>query len=196
MKVTLTAISGPHQGREFSFEEHSSFLAGRSKNAQFQLSQKDEYFSRFHFLVELNPPLCRIVDLQSRNGTFVNGQRVSTALLHEGDLIQTGQSVIRVAISGFASETLNEATPQLIASPQQSRAEVRPAHASTLTLVLPPAENLPNDFMLKIARREQPISGYSIINELGRGGMGVVYRAIREQDQSVVALKTVLPAAG
>ena len=37
MQVTLTVISGPHLGREYSFEEHSSFIAGRSKKTQFRL---------------------------------------------------------------------------------------------------------------------------------------------------------------
>ena len=37
MQVTLTVISGPHLGCEYSFEEHSSFIAVRSKNAQFRL---------------------------------------------------------------------------------------------------------------------------------------------------------------
>ena len=98
MQVTLTVIAGPHAGREFSFSEHISFLAGRSKMVQFRLSQKDQYFSRVHFLVELNPPLCRIIDLHSRNGTFVNGQRISTAELQNGDRIKTGQTLIQVAI--------------------------------------------------------------------------------------------------
>src|SRR5262249_38703613 len=37
----------------------------------------------------------------------------------------------------------------------------------------------------------QPVPGYQIIRELGRGGMGVVALAIRACDLTVVALKTV-----
>ncbi len=72
------------------------------------------------------------------------------------------------------------------------------------TLDLPPIEPLdvaesllgllPDDYREQIRKREQPIAGYQIVDELGRGGMGVVYRAIRVADHSVVAIKTVLPA--
>ena len=78
MRITLTVIAGPHEGREFSFEEHDNFIVGRAKKAQFRLPKDDPYFSRNHFLIEVNPPLCRLLDMGSRNGTFVNSQRVTS----------------------------------------------------------------------------------------------------------------------
>jgi serine/threonine-protein kinase len=41
----------------------------------------------------------------------------------------------------------------------------------------------------------QPIPGYRIVRELGRGGMGLVYLAIRTTDGIPAALKTTMPAA-
>ncbi|HJT79269.1 MAG TPA: serine/threonine-protein kinase, partial [Gemmataceae bacterium] len=38
-----------------------------------------------------------------------------------------------------------------------------------------------------------PIAGYQILNELGRGGMGVVYLAVRDADGTRIALKTIIP---
>ncbi len=40
------------------------------------------------------------------------------------------------------------------------------------------------------------VPGYRLQDELGRGGMGVVYRATRERDGLPVAVKTILPAVG
>ena len=79
MRITLTVIEGPHQGQAFVFDGHDTFLVGRSKRAHFRLPSKDRYFSRIHFLVEVNPPRCRLLDLASHNGTFVNGGRVQSA---------------------------------------------------------------------------------------------------------------------
>src|SRR5262249_13812393 len=97
-RLTLEVIEGPHQGRIFSFHEHDSFLVGRSAQAHFQLPKKDSHFSRIHFLIEYNPPHCRLMDLRSTNGTLVNGKRVARADLRDGDLIQGGTTIIRVAI--------------------------------------------------------------------------------------------------
>lgn len=192
MQVTLTVIAGPHAGREFSFSEHSSFLAGRSKMVQFRLSQKDQYFSRVHFLVELNPPLCRIIDLHSRNGTFVNGQRISTAELQNGDRIKTGQTVIQVAIDRALDQVAAvPRPPAVVRTPRRTAVTDVPGPA---TLSFTAAELLPPDYRQKIEQHPQPIEGYSIIDQLGSGGMGVVYLAIRNSDQLVVALKTVSPA--
>jgi serine/threonine-protein kinase len=73
MEVRLVVTEGPHAGTVFPFTGHDTFVVGRSAQAHFRPDAKDPYFSRVHFLVEVNPPRCRLTDLGSRNGTFVNG---------------------------------------------------------------------------------------------------------------------------
>lgn len=107
MRVLLKVIEGPHAGREFSLDRHETFFVGRGKNAHFRLGSKDQFFSRLHFLIELNPPRCRITDLNSTNGTFVNGTQVASAELKPGDRIEGGDTVIRV---DFLDETPCEGT--------------------------------------------------------------------------------------
>jgi pSer/pThr/pTyr-binding forkhead associated (FHA) protein len=102
VRITLTVTEGPHQGKVFTFGEHDTFIVGRSARAQLQLSLNDQYFSRHHFLVEVNPPRCRLMDLGSRNGTFVNGTRTTTADLHDGDIIKAGRTVLRASIEPMA----------------------------------------------------------------------------------------------
>ena len=77
---------------------HDTFLVGRASCTHFRLSLKDRYFSRVHFLVEANAPYCRLTDLGSRNGTFVNGKRVSAVDLKSGDRIQAGKTVLQVKV--------------------------------------------------------------------------------------------------
>ena len=98
MKVTLTVTEGPNCGRKFEFLERENFIVGRSNEAHLRLPLKDKYFSRNHFLVEINPPRCRLVDMASTNGTFVNGRKVTTVELSDGDVIRGGQTAIAVSI--------------------------------------------------------------------------------------------------
>ena len=77
MKITLTVTGGPHAGQVFEFREHDTFIVGRSKDAQFRLPFKDKTLSRVHFMVEVNPPRCRLMDMASLNGTRVNGRKVT-----------------------------------------------------------------------------------------------------------------------
>jgi len=118
MPITLTATEGPNRGLTFSFDEHNTFVVGRSPQAHFRLPDHDPYFSRLHFLVEVNPPSCRLVDLKSRNGTQVNGQRVQAINLQHGDRIQGGTTTLQVTIQpAAAAENLPLATLDLPAPP-------------------------------------------------------------------------------
>ncbi len=170
MKLKLTVISGPHQGREFVFDGRDTFLVGRVKDAHFQLSYDDPYFSRRHFLVEVNAPRCRLIDLNSRNGVLLNGARVQTAEVAAGDEIAAGHTVFKVHV--------------VASDPGQIE-----------TLGLPVAPN-PDNETADYQPSSSAVPGYRLQGELGRGGMGVVYRAMREQDGLPVAVKTIRPVAG
>jgi eukaryotic-like serine/threonine-protein kinase len=99
MRVTLTVTAGPNQGQVFLFEQHDLFIVGRAPEAHFCLAE-DPYFSRLHFMVEVNPPLCRIVDLRSRNGTSVNGRKLQQPYdLQNGDEIEGGKTRLRVLLA-------------------------------------------------------------------------------------------------
>ena len=76
MKFKLTIVSGPDRGREFHSDGRDSFLVGRTSDCHFQVSDDDPYCSRRQFLLEIDPPRCRLIDLESRNGTLLNGVRI------------------------------------------------------------------------------------------------------------------------
>ena len=97
MRVTLRVLAGPYSGREFTFDQHDTFLIGRSDSAHLYLPE-DKFFSRHHCLLEIAPPRCFLRDLGSTNGTFVNGKKVAEAYLTSGDRIQGGQTVLEVDV--------------------------------------------------------------------------------------------------
>src|SRR5512140_1667798 len=98
MRVSLNVVAGPQTGRSFTFDQHDTFMIGRSEDAQFCLPQ-DRFFSRHHCLIEIAPPQAFLRDLGSTNGTYVNGMRVDTAHLKSGDRIQGGETVLEVEVT-------------------------------------------------------------------------------------------------
>jgi serine/threonine-protein kinase len=135
-----------------------------------RLPHKDKYFSRIHFLMEVNPPHCRVVDMGSRNGTFVNGQKVTALDLKDGDLITAGHTVLRLGLfpdAGGEAPATGTIAAQTSAPDPQHQEGAAPA--------------------------AQPIPGYHLLRELGRGGLGVVHLARRLADDALVALKTIRP---
>ncbi|NQT18010.1 MAG: FHA domain-containing protein [Planctomycetes bacterium] len=99
MQIVLDVIKGPHSGRRFEFAGHDNFIVGRASFAHFRLAEKDPLISRVHFMIEVNPPQCRLLDMGSRNGTRVNEQGVRAADLRHGDLIRSGHTVLKVSFS-------------------------------------------------------------------------------------------------
>jgi serine/threonine-protein kinase len=212
MQICLTVIEGPHQGQVFTFGGHDTFLVGRSKQAHFRLPHKDKYFSRIHFLLEVNPPRCRVVDMGSRNGTYVNGQKISATDLKDGDLITAGHTVLRLGLVGDAAEDALPPLPPVLPPLSRDLPPLSPQLSLPSSPDLPPpppaltfAAHGPKQPTTPNTRQEpsadpfempavQPIKGYQLLRELGHGGMGVVYLARRLGDQTLVALKTILPA--
>jgi serine/threonine-protein kinase len=210
MKITLAVIAGPSTGQSFAFDRPDRFLVGRSIKAHFRLrpeKDKDLRVSRLHFLVEVNPPLCRLHDLGSRNGTHVNGQRVSSCDLTDGDEIRAGQTVLRVCFTDLPTTTEHiPHTGPLDGSPAATLAEPmacrRPMTSAPDGLCVCCATQRPDadepacaDCRRRAEQQPQPISGYLLLRELGKGGMGVVYLALRQLDQQPMAVKTILPTA-
>jgi eukaryotic-like serine/threonine-protein kinase len=243
MRVTLTVIGGPHTGQVFSFAGHDTFLVGRSKRAHFRLPSKDRFFSRVHFLVEVNPPQCRLMDMGSRNGTYVNGQRVEeTVDLKDKDQIRAGRTVLRVSVEASDLEPVLEPEPAPAPEPApeveavpvpvlEEPVPVLPLDEEELVPVslpdfdpeaqdFPEVETVPaicrlcdspvtgaDDLPLPdppallcraclelIYYQDQFIDGYHIVRAIGKGSMGVVYLAVRKQDDIAVALKMIIPA--
>jgi FHA domain len=84
--------SRAHQSEEFVVSGQE-LIAGRDPAAQIRFDPKrDDVVSRHHAKIVPEPDgTFQVVDLQSRNGTFLNNQRVYGAMpLHHNDLIQLG----------------------------------------------------------------------------------------------------------
>lgn len=101
MEVELEVTEGVEKGKKFAFKEHDTFLVGRAPEAHFRFLEDDLYISRRHFLLEVNPPECYLQDLDSTNGTKVNGQKVTKCQLKDGDSIEVGYTTLCVGVKEF-----------------------------------------------------------------------------------------------
>jgi hypothetical protein len=76
-------------GKETSFPLiRDSYTLGRHRNNDIVIT--DPKVSSFHGRIDRNPDGFHIVDLKSRNGCWVNGKRMESALLKTGDEIRVG----------------------------------------------------------------------------------------------------------
>ena len=89
MDARLVAISGPLEGAVFPLETELSI--GRDKTNS--IAVEDRVLSRRHCLVHRESGGFQIRDLNSSNGTYVNGLPVTSQALKSGDHLKAGESV-------------------------------------------------------------------------------------------------------
>ena len=89
---TLVAMDGPLMGQRFSVT--SSVDVGREQPA-IPVSF-DSQVSRRHATLTPDVMGLMVTDLNSTNGTFVNGQRVQSQIVRSGDLVKIGATTFRV----------------------------------------------------------------------------------------------------
>jgi len=95
MIVTLEATAGPIAGRKIEIPAGATLRVGRTSKSDYAI-REDSYLSGLHFAVECDGPQCRIRDLGSSNGTFVNGDRITECLARNGDSVAAGGSTFVV----------------------------------------------------------------------------------------------------
>ncbi|RMF42323.1 MAG: FHA domain-containing protein [Planctomycetota bacterium] len=91
--ITLRVISGADRGRVFE-DLKPPITIGREEGNMVQLN--DERVSRYHVKIQDDNGRLVITDLDSTNGTRVNGQPCNLKILHYGDTISIGRTVLLV----------------------------------------------------------------------------------------------------
>ncbi len=205
-KVKLDLIAGPMKGRKFVFEEHDTFLLGRSPECQVSLPN-DSFVSRYHFILEINPPRVRIRDLGSLNGTFVNGKecgggnvnrgsdkgtaQYSQMELVNGDRIQVGETIFLLEIETPPTVHRTDRCPACGRETSDVLAEGQRCKACRANIG--ETKGYPREGVHKattVRTQAAPsIDGYRLKRKIGQGAMGDVYLAERTTNDERVVLK-------
>lgn len=170
--VTLT-LHGAPAAAEYVFGDRTTCLVGRARECGIRLARSQKDASRHHCMLDVNPPHVRVRDLDSRNGTYVNGERIPSGPagrdLADGDEITVGDTVLRVCVQAGEPATVS--------------AEARDPADAVHTLMAAAEAGEPD---------AAGIRGYRLLQELGRGGQGIVHLAQDERTGELRALKTLL----
>lgn len=164
--VIVKVAEGPLSGQELQFQDHQTLTIGRATQNGLVLPD-DQRISRFHCQLQINPPTCSIFDLDSRNGTYVNGLRIKQSELTDGCEVTLGESKLLIKISSAPRQDVLDQHETVL------HENIRP--------VLPDPNVLPE------------VSGYEIEELIGQGGMGAVYAARRLSNAARVAIKVIRP---
>jgi pSer/pThr/pTyr-binding forkhead associated (FHA) protein len=100
--VSLTATAAAAPEYTYVFDRPTHFVAGRELDCDLQVSTNQTSVSRHHCAFEIDPPLVLVRDLNSSNGTYVNGVMMEPAgerVLRHGDVVRLGRTVVQVAIT-------------------------------------------------------------------------------------------------
>jgi DNA-binding NtrC family response regulator len=90
-KCKLVVADGPNRGKRLLLNKDVITVGKREDN---DLVLTDKTVSRNHLEIKYSQDSLLLRDLESTNGTFVNGTRVKEAYLEPGDLIKVGNTTI------------------------------------------------------------------------------------------------------
>jgi hypothetical protein len=89
--ITLRVLDGADRGRVFA-DVPTPLTVGREEGNAVQLN--DERVSRYHLKIQEDEDRLVLTDLESTNGTKINGESVQLWVLKPGDVIAVGRSVL------------------------------------------------------------------------------------------------------
>jgi hypothetical protein len=91
--ITLRVLHGADRGRIFE-RLPTPVTIGREEGNSIQLN--DERISRYHLKLQVDNDKVVATDLESTNGTKVNGEEIQVRIIRDGDMISVGRSLLLV----------------------------------------------------------------------------------------------------
>ncbi|MBI2932124.1 MAG: sigma 54-interacting transcriptional regulator [Planctomycetes bacterium] len=157
----LVVVEGPQRGA--SFDVQSGAAIGRSRTCAVRLQGR--HISRVHARIEARGAGFVIIDDDSRNGVFVNGQKIKEHVLKKDDEIEIGEHIL-VFEPSFDIDVSPSAPPKAEAAADK-KARGRPGTAILDSVVDPFAESTLENFKAVI-QAARPTVAIEDEKEMGR----------------------------
>lgn len=126
----LRFISGKYQGNEYPLPANREIIIGRGSELDIVLVE--DMISRRHAKIITGDDYVILQDLGSTNGSFVNGERIRKARLHEGDRILVGTSILKlVPFKGDHLAAQSHLADDAVSSPSAPALPSQPSQPST-----------------------------------------------------------------
>jgi predicted component of type VI protein secretion system len=109
--ITLRVVTGSDRGRVYA-ELRPPITIGREEGNAVQVN--DERVSRFHVKIQEDDGRLVVTDLDSTNGTRVNGHPCNLKILRYGDTISIGRTVLIVGTREQVASWFNDAPTRSI----------------------------------------------------------------------------------
>jgi eukaryotic-like serine/threonine-protein kinase len=197
VELQLLVLSGPNKGKVFPLSGAGPFLVGRGNQAHVQLD--DPVLSRIHCQILIDEEQVVLFDADSKTGTFANGQPVRECVLAPGDIIQIGETQIRVRRVQSEESAVPEEEPLPVRPPApRPRAAKKRSRRDRLPRVKVVAPEEPGS--LPELSRDQlhtlvghNVGHFRLQSYLARGQSGVVFRGHDFKYTRPVAVKVLWP---
>lgn len=101
-KAFLDVIEGARRGERFLLGRGITHLGRKAEN---EVTLPDPNVSRYHAKVEYRDGIYVMIDMDSTNGTYVNGERIREKELSPGDHIRVGTTTLQFSLEPGEGET-------------------------------------------------------------------------------------------
>jgi hypothetical protein len=132
-QITLRVLDGADRGRVFE-DLATPVTIGREEGNSLQLN--DERVSRFHVKIQEDQDKIVITDLESTNGTKVNGEDIQLRILRYGDIVSLGRSVLLFGSREQIAERLASLRGEALSGPLTGDDPGRPVDGPALDFEL------------------------------------------------------------
>ncbi len=161
----LRVLTGPHSGEEIPLDLDRRLVLGRELSCDIVL--EEPVLSRKHCAIECGEDGYTVTDLGSKNGTYLNGQRIASVGLEVGDVIRIGSTRLEFIVPRSEAEVAAE------------NGEAKASEFYVRTSGLAEEEEEEKDPLVG-----GHVGSYFIHKKIGEGGMGSVYKVTDTRNHS------------